>query len=149
MMSKDMTGNPAMRSLAIAFVLFSMGLMVSPSHAQFGFGPEIKPGTLKASSETINQLIGKLGPGVYHRISSCVPPPPWGTGSPADEAAATLVRIGRPAVPAILPLASAKDEATRALVIETLGRIGGPQVFPVLVRALTTDDSDRVPESAA
>jgi HEAT repeat protein len=85
---------------------------------------------------------------VYHRLSGCTPPPSWGTGSPADEAAATLVRIGAPAVPYLLPRVKVEDEAARALVIETLGRIGGDKVFPALVAGLK-DSSGRVRESAA
>jgi HEAT repeat protein len=48
-----------------------------------------------------------------------------------------------------MPLAQSKDEATRALVIEVLGRIGDDRAVPILIDACLRDTSDRVRQSAA
>lgn len=103
----------------------------------------------RAGADQIRAWVAQLGPGVYHRLSGCTPPPPWGTGSKADVAAAHLARIGAPAVPFVLPLVQTKDEATRALVIEILSRIPGRRTVSVLIAALHSDESARVRVSAA
>ncbi|MCW3054029.1 MAG: armadillo/beta-catenin-like repeat family protein [Chthonomonadales bacterium] len=116
-----------------------------------GVGTELYPAHApeRAGVDRIRALAAQLGPGVYHRMSGCTPPPQWGTGSAADVAADHLVRIGAPALPFVLPLAQTPDEATRALVIEILSRISDRSVVPVLVRSLHTDESARVRISAA
>jgi len=135
------------------------------STAQFGdsFGPMLTAGGGRgsgtklfpvdkreiASPEQIRSYVAKLGPGIYHRMSGCIPPPRWGFGSPADLAAAHLVKIGAPAIPFVVPVCSASDEATRALAIEVLSRIGDASVIPILIEAVTHDTSDRVRISAA
>ena len=103
----------------------------------------------KATQAQIIALVGKLGPGIYHRMSGCTPPPGWGTGSPADEAAMHLVRIGKAATPFVIELAKAQDEATRALVIEVLSRIKDERSIPLLIETCLEDPSSRVRESAA
>ncbi|MDR3691558.1 MAG: HEAT repeat domain-containing protein [Fimbriimonas sp.] len=103
----------------------------------------------QATQDQIVALVAKLGPGVYHRMSGCIPPPAWGSGSPADEIAAKLVRIGAPAVPHLMRRATERDEATRALVIEILARIKSDRVIPVLIDACLHDGSKRVRVSAA
>ena len=102
-----------------------------------------------ATPEQIATLVSKLGPGVYHRLLGCTPPPPWGLGSPADETAAHIVRIGPPAVPFVLKRVTDKNEATRALVIEILARINDARVVPVLINACHSDPSENVRVSAA
>lgn len=116
-----------------------------------GVGTELYPAHApeRADAGRIRALAAQLGPGVYHRMAGCTPPPKWGTGSAADEAADHLVRIGAPALPFVLPLAQTPDEATRALVIEILSRIPDKSTVPVLINALHTDASERVRVSAA
>ncbi len=103
----------------------------------------------QATPEQIGALVAKLGPGLYHRMSGCEPPPRWGTGSPADDAAAHLVKIGPLAVSAVLPLADCREEGKRALVIEILSRIRDNRALPLLINAVQHDKSDRVRVSAA
>src|SRR5579862_1491505 len=103
----------------------------------------------RATANEIRTFVAKLGPGLYHRLSGCMPPPAWGTGTAADEAAAHLVKIGPPAVPFVMPLIHTEDEATRALVIEILSRIPDERTIPALIEAFHHDQSDRVRVSAA
>ena len=102
-----------------------------------------------ATPEQIANLVSKLGPGVSHRLSGCTPPPAWGFGTPADETAAQLVRIGPAAVPFVLHRIVDKNDATRALVIEILARINDARVLPVLIEACHKDPSESVRLSAA
>ena len=101
-----------------------------------------------ATDGQIAALVAKLGPGLYHRMLGCTPPPAWGFGSPADETAAHLVRIGAPAISFIVKRRADKDEATRALVIEILARIKDNRVVPILIDACRNDPSNRVKVSA-
>jgi HEAT repeat protein len=155
-----------MRSMARVIVSIGLLCAATVSHGQNsgafgaggfsaggfgGVGSELYPAHTpeRADKDRIRALAAQLGPGVYHRLSGCTPPPAWGTGSVADAAAAHLVNIGAPALPFVLPLAQTQDEATRALVIEILSRLADKSVVPVLVHALHNDASDRVRVSAA
>lgn len=135
--------------LAIANGAFAQGGW--PFGGGFGGPYDSQPTDQKfepATDGEIEALVSKLGPGLYHRMMGCTPPPAWGFGSPADETAAHLVRIGPPVIPFILKRRTDKDEATRALVIEVLARIKDAKVVPVLIDACHNDPSDRVRVSA-
>src|SRR5579871_1401838 len=130
-------------------LLLALAALPALCTAQETFPPSVwqNAGTESATNAEIVQWVAALGPNLEHRNYGCIPPPPWGEGSPADEAAAHLTRVGAPAVAFVLPLLQEKDPQRRRIAAEILGRIGSKRATAALVRQYSLEADLNVRES--
>lgn len=126
-----------MNLFALCVVLtFTPLLAMKASAQEVPDKPDIwkSAGTRTATPAEIEALIAAPGPALINRSPCRTAPIPWGTGSPADIAAARLVEIGVPAIKYVVPQLDAKEMWQRHLAIEILGRIGDRKVTPSLLK---------------
>lgn len=136
-----------MTNLRFAFCAVMLGLPFAVSAQEFSNSPGVwrSAGHRKATVAEIQALIAVPGPSYDRNIVKCrAIPPPWGKGTPVDEAAAKLVEIGSPAIPYVKPLLDDIEPWRRCLAVEIMGRIGDKQVVPDLASYLYTESSAKV-----
>ncbi len=141
-----------MKLFALCVVLALTPLLATHSSAQeVPDKPDVwkSAGTRTATPAEIEALIATPGPAVIDRTPCRAKPLLWGTGSPADIAAARLVEIGGPVIKYVLPQLGAKEMWQRRLAVEILGRIGDRKVTPALLKIVPTEKDPSMRQALA